>query len=58
MNIYEQWKEDVTESHNRPDQCAYMLYCDQPATATIPNPVIGPVKACKSCHDKYERLGA
>ena len=36
--------------------CRWFLRCENPATVTLPHPILGAVPACQSCADKVARL--
>lgn len=37
--------------------CKWFLTCENPATLTIPHPILGDVPACQRCADWYKRMG-
>ena len=54
MNEYELNKQTLADKYAKPGMCEYFLKCTNPATTTVPNPVLGPVPACKRCADFYK----
>jgi hypothetical protein len=43
-------------SPKAPGTCAWFLLCENPATTTMPHPILGDVPCCQRCADKVERL--
>lgn len=38
--------------------CAFFAMCENPATTTVPNPILGDVPACQRCADRAAELSA
>jgi hypothetical protein len=48
---------ECQEDHAPPQEaCKAFLMCENPATTTIENPILGDVPACQRCADKLRRL--
>jgi hypothetical protein len=45
----------VSRNNKKNNACQYFLRCTNEAVTTIPNPIIGEVRACQKCAEFYHK---